>query len=314
MSAKSITNEDDQEKYFLGIDIGGSNVKMGLVDKNGVITGRKKVSTHSLRNAEDFVEALLQVIAEELEDYPQVSKVGIGVPGMLSKDRSITLEIPAIPELDNVNLLEALRNRFPGKTFLLENDANAAALGELYFAKKGAQPPDNFIFITLGTGIGGAAIIDGDIFKGGGGNGMELGHILSVNNQGLEKLIGKQGIIDLANTLKQKYGGNTLLSMAGLSTKEIVVAANKNDGLACEILERVGEILGEALVTAIRILDVKDVIVGGGLSTSFDLIIDSIMEVLNNYLTPYYTSEINIRRASLANNAGIIGAASLCFK
>lgn len=300
-------------ELFLGIDIGGTNVKMGLVDKSGNITHGNKVATLSLRKSGDFLAALLDTIGDKLLQHEQVNKIGIGVPGMLNKSRDITLELPAIPELNQVNLLAALKQRFPVKKFKLENDANAAALGELYFAKNGFITPDDFIFITMGTGIGGAAIIDRQIFVGGNGNGMEIGHITSRNGKTLEENIGKQGIISLAHTFIQNFEGKTILSEVGLSTSDIVSAAKKDDHLAKEILKKVGEILGEALVTSMRILDIREVIVGGGLSSSFNLIIGPLTEVLQNYLTPYYTSKIHIRRASLANNAGIIGAASLCF-
>lgn len=302
-----------EEELFLGIDIGGTNVKMGLVDTSGSITHSNKIPTLSLRKSGDFMGALLATIGDKLSQHEQVNKIGIGVPGMLNKSRDITLELPAIPELNNVNLLAALKQEFPDKKFKLENDANAAALGEFYFAKKGFIMPDDFIFITMGTGIGGAAIIDRQIFVGGNGNGMEIGHIVSRNGKTLEENIGKKGIISLAHSFIQEYEGKSILSGMVLSTSEIVNAAKKNDYLAKAILEKVGEMLGEALVTAIRILDIKEVIVGGGLSASFNLIIEPLMEVLHSYLTPYYTSQIHIRRASLANNAGIIGAASLCF-
>ena len=97
------------------------------------------------------------------EKYPQVEKVGIGLPGLISKDRTTPLEIPAIPALNQFKLKESLEAKYPDKEFFLENDAAAAAIGEFYYGKD--DPSDNFLFITMGTGIGSAYVIDGEVFK-----------------------------------------------------------------------------------------------------------------------------------------------------
>ncbi|CAN5256356.1 ROK family glucokinase [soil metagenome] len=300
---------------FLGIDIGGTNLKMAIVNSEGSISDLNKVATETLRSQGSFVQNLLPVISSKLDKYPDINKIGIGFPGTLSKDRHTTLELPAIPQLNGVNVMQALKAKFPGKTFHLENDANAAALGEYFFPKDGKKLPDNFIFVTMGTGIGGAAIIDGKIFKGGDGNGMEIGHIFSRNSKLLEKNIGKQGIINMARVFLQDHTGDKkAYDNAELSSGDLVLAAVNGDNIALKVFETVGQILGEALVSIIRVLDIKTIIIGGGLSASFDFIIKSLKEVLNEHLTPYYTKEIFIKRATLANQAGIIGAASLCFQ
>lgn len=299
---------------YLGIDIGGTNVKMALVNGSGEIANHKKFSTASLKEDGNFVEGLLKIIKSYLKDHPDVEKVGIGVPGTLSKDRSTTLEVPAISQLDGVDLLQRLQEHLPGKKFILENDANAAALGEYFFPKDKVRLPENFIFLTMGTGIGGAAIIDGNIFLGGEGNGMEIGHMLSRESKELEKNIGKQGIINLAKSyLNKSKEKNESLNKKKLTTSHLVLSAEKGNKLALEVFKTVGQILGEALVSIIRVLDIKTIVIGGGLSDSFNYIIESLKDVLNQHLTPYYTTNLFIKRATLANQAGIIGAASLCF-
>ena len=213
--------------------------------------------------------------------------------------------------LDGVELKSILLNRFPGKEFFLENDANAAALGEYYFS--GTKIPENYIFITLGTGVGSAAIIDHKIFIGGDGNGMELGHVLSNNGKELEVNIGKRGIVKRAKKLAKKK--NSKLKNYDLNEpKQILKAAVRGDETAIKIWEEVGEYLGEALVAAIRLLDIKTILIGGGLAAGFDLIIGPMEKLLKETLTPYYVKDLLIKRAALGNNAGIIGAASLCFK
>ncbi len=298
------------EKY-LGIDVGGTNVKMGIVDREGGMESKIKYATADLMNTGDFVKSYLDILTIELEKHPEVNEIGMGIPGTFSLDRTTCLEIVAIPALNGVELKKHLINRFPGKEFYIENDANVAALGEYYFS--GSHIPENYLFVTLGTGIGSAAIINKKIFKGGDGNGMELGHVLSRNGKELEENIGKKGIMKRAEKLLSKK--NTSLSkLDNLDPKGIVKEALKGDKVSIKIFKEVGEQLGESLVGAIRLLDIKTILIGGGLSAGLELIIDKLTETLEYNLTPYYTDNMMIKRAELGNNAGIIGAASLCFK
>ena len=295
----------------MGIDVGGTNIKIGIVDANGVMENKIKYPTSVLKESGDFVGGFLDILDKELSKFPEIEKVGIATPGTHSKDRTTLLEIAAIPMLDDVKLKSILLKRFPNKEFFLENDANAAALGEYYFS--GTKIPENYIFITLGTGVGSAAIIDHKIFIGGDGNGMELGHVLTKNGKELEQNIGKAGIVKLAKKLAKKKGSK--LNEYDLNEpKQILKAAFSGDKMAVRVWEEVGEYLGESLVGAIRLLDIKTILIGGGLSAGFDILIKPTKKVLKNSLTPYYVKALDIKRAELGNNAGIVGAASLCFK
>jgi len=298
------------EKY-MGIDVGGTNVKIGIVDRKGGMESKIKYPTADLKNGDDFVKGYIEILEKEFEKHPEINEVGIGIPGTLSVDRSTCLEIAAIPALDGVDLKPRLKAKFPDKKFYLENDANVAALGEYYFSKD--KIPENYLFVTLGTGIGSAAIINHKIFIGGDGNGMELGHILSRNGEELEENIGKRGIMKRASKLMKKKK-TSLSKLDDLDPKVIIKEAESGDKISKKIYKEVGEYLGEALVAAIRLLDIKTILIGGGIAKSFDLIYDPLLKTLNKNLTPYYTKDIVIKRAELANDAGIIGAASLCFK
>jgi glucokinase len=298
------------EKY-MGIDVGGTNVKIGIVDREGGMESKVKYSTAKLRQSADFVNGYIEILQKEFTNHPEVKEVGIGIPGTLSADRTRCLEIAAIPALDGIDLQPRLKKAFPDKEFYLENDANVAALGEYYFS--GTKLPENYLFVTLGTGVGSAAIINKKIFIGGDGNGMELGHILSKNGKELEENIGKRGIMQRARKLMSKK--KTALSQyKEFDPKVIVKQAQQGDRVSIKIYREVGELLGESLVATIRLLDIKTILIGGGVAASFDFIYDSLMDTLESNLTPYYTKELIIRRAELGNNAGIIGAASLCFK
>lgn len=298
------------EKY-MGIDVGGTNVKIGIVDREGGMESKIKYATADLRGSENFVNGYINILEQEFAKHPQVKEVGIGIPGTLSLDRTTCLEIPAITVLNGINLKFRLKERFEDKEFYLENDANVAALGEYYFS--GGKIPENYLFVTLGTGVGSAAIINRRIFVGGDGNGMELGHILSKNGKELEENIGKNGILKRAKDLMGKKK-TALSKYKDLDPKMIIKEAELGDKVSIKVYREVAELLGESLVATIRLLDIKTILIGGGLSASFELIYEKLMETLEYNLTPYYTDELMVKKAVLGNDAGIIGAASLCFK
>lgn len=298
---------------YLGIDVGGTNVKMGIVNaENGSISNFYSHETGSWRTSGHFVERLGDAIAIQLKENPEVKKVGIGVPGLITRDRQTLVEITAIPEIDGTHIIPELKKRFAAYDFFLENDANAAALGEYYFGE--GDVPEDYIFVTLGTGVGGAAIIDKQVFKGGGGNAMEPGHMPSKNGRVLERNIGKVELLELANAMRADFDGATILPEDGtISTTGLVAAAQEGDVLALKIFEEVGNMLGDGLVSMIRILDITTILIGGGLSASFEYIMPAVNRQLNYWLTPYYIKTMNIKKATLGNDAGLLGAASLCF-
>jgi glucokinase len=296
---------------FMGVDIGGTNVKIGVVQTDGAMEHKTKYSTSELLDSGDFVQAFVEILRKELARFPDIKKIGIGVPGTLTKDRSTLLEIPAINVLNGVRIKEVLESHFPDKSFRLENDANAAALGEYYFS--GEKMPENYLFITLGTGIGSAAIIDHDVFTGGDGNSMEMGHMLAKNGKSLEENIGKSGIMQYAES-KASGKKSKISDLVDPDPKKILELAEEGDKIALKVYRKMGKYLGEALVSTIRLLDVKTILIGGGLAKSLDIVLPPAMKVLKKNLTPYYLEDLEVRKAKLGNNAGIVGAAALCFK
>jgi glucokinase len=298
---------------YLGIDIGGTNVKMGIVEAgSGNITNFYSHDTGNWRKSGHFIKRLGDAISVQLKENPKVEKCGIGVPGLITRDRQNLIEITAIPEINGLDIIPQLKARFPDKEFYLENDANAAALGEYYFGEGGV--PEDYIFVTLGTGVGGAAIIDKKVFKGGNGNAMEPGHMPSKHNRVLERNIGKVELLNLATEMRANWQGETsLVDDGSISTTGLVSAASEGDELALAIFDEIGTLLGDGMVSMIRILDIPTTLIGGGLSASFDYIIPAINRQLDFWLTDYYKKDLVIKRATLANDAGLLGAASLCF-
>lgn len=300
---------------YLGIDVGGTGVKMGVVHpENGTINHFQSYDTATWRESNHFVDRLADAIGLFLYQYKNIKKVGIGLPGIMTKDRRTLVEITAIPETDGTPLIEILEKKFPGYSFFMENDANAAALGEFYFSPEKETMPEDFIFLTLGTGVGGAAIIDRKIFLGGDGNAMEPGHVPSINGKVLERNIGKKELLQMANKMRKEFKKPTLLADDGtISTTSLVVAAEKGDELALAVWQEVGKLLGNAGVSLIRILDIKNIFIGGGISAAFEFILPSMEKELNYWLTPTYLEKLSIKKALLGNDAGLLGAASLCF-
>ena len=300
---------------YLGIDVGGTGVKMGIVHSDtGQISNLQSYDTATWRESHHFLDRLADAIALQLYQHKNVKKIGIGLPGILTKNRRTLIEITAIPEIDGSPIIDMLEKRFPEHEFFMENDANAAALGEFYFSPEKNTMPEDFIFITLGTGVGGAAIIDRKIFLGGDGNAMEPGHVPSKNGKVLERNVGKKELLQLATEMRANYSGQTVLADDGtISTTALVVAAEEGDALALAIWDEVGSLLGDMLVSLIRILDIKNIFIGGGLSASYDFILPSMERQLNYWLTPAYLEKLNIKKALLGNDAGLFGAASLCF-
>ena len=247
---------------YLGIDVGGTGVKMGIVHSDtGQINNFQSYDTATWRESHHFLDRLADAIALQLYQHKNVKKIGIGLPGILTKNRRTLIEITAIPEIDGSPMIDMLEKRFPEHQFFMENDANAAALGEFYFSPEKAIMPEDFIFITLGTGVGGAAVIDRKIFLGGDGNAMEPGHVPSKNGKVLERNVGKKELLQLATEMRAAYTGNTVLASDGtISTTALVVAAEEGDELALAIWNEVGTLLGDMLVSLIRILDIKNIL------------------------------------------------------
>lgn len=296
-------------EQVLGIDVGGTNVKFGLVDAKGNLTEKIKYPTADLMVKGDFVTNFVATVKKELSKHKHIKKVGIGVPGLISKDGTTVVRAANIPAFDGANLIKTLKSKIRGKSFAMENDANAAALGEFVFNKK--EVGNNFLMITLGTGVGGGAVIDGKLFRGGSGNAMEIGHIYGGKGRSIEEEIGKKGIVRKANSLIKEYPKSILASKKTIDAKKVAKAALANDTVGIKVFEHVGQYLGQCIVSGVRILDLHSIIIGGGVSETFPILEKSMMAIINDKLGPYYTSDLKIHKATLGNDAGILGAASL---
>lgn len=303
------------EKY-IGIDVGGTNVKIGVVSRDGELLEKIKYPTVELSKDGGFVPNFIAAIKVTLDKYPEIKNIGMGVPGLISKDRRTLVKLANIPSLSGVGIVGEMEKALPGYSIKLENDAKVACLGEYYFSEY--DLPDNFLMITLGTGIGGAAMIDGKLFIGGSGNGVEVGHMLGSKDKVYEDFISKRATV--AYVLKELEKSDNKDSSLNdidpelLNAKDIEAALKAGDAVAKKAYKNFGKWLGRNIVSSMRVLDVHTILLGGGVSKTFKYMKKPMFEVIHEHLGEYYTDDLVIQKASLGNDAGIVGAAALNFE
>jgi glucokinase len=295
---------------LLGIDIGGTSIKTGLVDAAGVITQKASVDIAVLRNG-NFIENLILWL-KPIISKDNLTSAGIGVPGFVSKSGDCLIEIPNLTEIEGYGFINELKQNFLNVKFYFSNDANAAAYGAYKFCHNIKE--DSFGYITLGTGMGSAIIDDGKIYTGANGNGPELGMIHIFGEKTAEQFVSKDGLLDLARQqLLANPKTKSTLSPENLQTIDLYNAALENDPLALKVFDLFGADFGKAIAIFVQLFDIPTMYVGGGLSPCLQFMKKSIQAMLEARLTGYHLRPFSIEEASLGNDAGIIGAAALCF-
>ena len=313
--------------YWLGIDLGGTNIATGVVDENYNIIGRGKVKTNRAGRtpddiADDMAKAVFMAIEDAGIDKSEIVAMGIGSPGSIVPETG-TVAVANNLGFKNLPLCQMLKDR-TGFDFYIENDANAAAYGELLAgAGRGKK---NFVAITLGTGVGGGIIIDGKIFSGFNHAGGEVGHTVIVQN-GEQCACGRQGcweayasatalirqtkfamIIDPTSVMWEMAG--TIENVNGLTAFD---AMRRGDETAKKVVDQYIEYIAVGLVNMINIFQPEVICIGGGVSKEGDTLIKPIKSFarLDRY-SKNVAMQTEIKTAELGNDAGIIGAAFLC--
>lgn len=297
-------------KHCLAIDIGGTHIKVGVFDYDGHLLEKTIVDSSVIGLRGDPINDIAHWIIDPIINKYSIDAIGIGVPGLLSRDRSTAIEVCNLKILEGVNINYGLNCMYPGVDVFIENDANAGALGALMFDDNIST--DTFGFITIGTGIGSAAIINGKLFTGGNGNGLEIGIFPSRNGENLESNIGRAGFVRRAMRYAKEFGSNLCLH-SNISPEMILASAKGGDRAALTALEESCQILSECLASFIASLDVHAIYIGGGMAPCFDFPRQSISRTLGNMLSPYYLIDLKIETSTIGNDAGIHGAASLCI-
>lgn len=293
----------------IGLDIGGTAVKYGLLDENGVILELGEFPTE----AEKGVENLFKNICKVIDKYLSDDILGIAVSGTGQIDGTIGKVIggnPIIPGWIGTNLVEKLEDRYKIPA-VLENDVNCAALGEKWIGA--GKNSENFVCLTIGTGIGGGIILNGDIFRGDTYVAGEFGHIQIVKS-GEECLCGKKGCYEryasataLVKMVKEKTGKT-------LNGKEIFELEKSGDKEIKEIVDRWIDYFTDGLSTIAYIFNPPLVVIGGGVTKQGEYLLNRILVSLDSKLGINYKKNLKIKFAELGNNAGILGAEYLLLK
>ncbi len=306
--------------YVFGVDVGGTTVKMGLFNKDGEVIDKWEIPTRTENHGENILPDVAANIKEKMAQKSiakeDVEGVGIGTPGPVEKNGVVHQAVNlGWPEM---NMKEELTTLLDGMRVEGGNDANVAALGEMW--KGGGQGHKNLVAVTLGTGVGGGIIINGEIMTGATGSGGEIGHIHVEDNETeacncgnfgcLEEYASATGITRLANRALQASDKDSVLRNGEVSAKTVFDAVKVGDELAIEVAKQFGEYLGKALGVIAAIVNPEIFVIGGGVSKAGDILFDYIRPSFER--TAFHGSRnVIFALATLGNDAGIYGAARM---
>jgi glucokinase len=334
------------KKVSIGIDIGGTNTAIGVVDSEGNVLYERKPQMPTPQKLENpsmtqaisdalvnkYVSDLTAEIKKAIEVVkqinPEIEVIGIGIGAPNANYYTGTIEYaPNLPFVGVVNFASLIQNNFPEFKFVkLTNDANAAALGEMIYG--GAKGMKNFALMTIGTGLGSGLIVNGDLVYGSDGFAGECGHV-TVVPQGrlcgcgghghLEAYCSATGIKRTVYELLAKYNPSESpllhIPMSEMSSKIVFDAAEKGDPIAKEVFQITGEVLGRALADTVHYLSPEAIFLFGGAAAAGDYIFKPTKESMERHLMPVFRNKVKILPSELKeSSAAILGASALVWK
>jgi len=314
--------------YAVGIDLGGTNLKAALVHTEDGIIETTRRPTKANDGPDKVVDRIAALAARMLEEAPTtVAGIGIGSPGAINWDRTTVTLPPNLPGWETLNLHARLQAHLDTDVpVIVENDANVAALGSAFFGA--GQPHDSFIMITLGTGVGGGIIYRNKIFRGSTGGAAEIGH-MTIHYEGafansgvagaIEGYLGQSFLSDHARDRLINYPDSQIHDLVDgdldqLTPRILHEAATNGDEAAVDILEWAGHKLGCVLGSAVNLLDIRTVVVGGGVSAAGDFILEPARDTLPSFVVPGLRDNLDIIQEVLGNEVSLLGAAQLAFE
>ena len=310
-------------RFAFGVDVGGTTVKLGLFDGEGMLLEKWEIPTvtenKGTRILPDIAESIRKKMQERNITEQDLKGIGIGTPGAVDEKGYMPGGAVNIG-WEPLNIPETLQAyiKVPVKA---ANDANVAAYGEMW--KGGGAGFQNMVAVTLGTGVGGGIIVDGKILTGATGAAGEIGHIhmndeetesCGCKNKGcLEQYASATGIVRLAKRRLQKDDAPSVLRNVELSAKAVFDAVKEKDAVAIEIAEQFGEYLGKGLATVANTVNPEVFVIGGGVSKAGEVLIPFIEPIFQKYAFPPCRGA-KFALAKLGNDAGIYGAAALILR
>ena len=307
-------------KYGFGVDLGGTTVKIAYFDENGTLLSKWEIPTVTANGGERILPDIAQSIAGFLKENnisrSDILGIGIGVPGPVNSHGVVNKCINLGWGVFNIAKTLSALTGFPVKA---GNDANVAALGE--FWKGGGQGCENMVFVTLGTGVGGGIVVEGNLLHGAHGSGAEIGHLVLERNETeacncgkrgcVEQYCSATGIVRLAKRYLAAHDEETALrTLETLTCKDIFDAGKAGDSAANAILDQVYRYMGEFLGNICSTVDPEVVVIGGGVSKAGQVLIDGIETYFHQFVF-HAASGAKFALASLGNDAGAYGAFKL---
>ncbi|MGT2772518.1 ROK family glucokinase [Streptococcus marimammalium] len=312
---------------LLGIDLGGTTIKFGILTLEGEIQEKWAIETNILEEGKHIVPDIVASIKHRLELYGLTKEdfigIGMGSPGAVER------QMKTVTGAYNLNWSKtqevgSIIEKEIGIPFAIDNDANVAALGERWVGA-GDNHLD-VVFMTLGTGVGGGIIADGKLIHGVAGAGGEIGHMIVEPINGflctcgshgcLETVASATGVVRVARQLAEAYEGDSKIKLLldngeAVTSKDIFAAAEVGDAFANSIVEKVSFYLGLAAANISNILNPDSIVIGGGVSAAGEFLRSRIEKYFKTFTFPQVKESTKIKIAKLGNDAGIIGAASL---
>lgn len=294
---------------YLGLDLGGTQIKAAVINLEGELLASRIEPTPSDRQVDETVKKLAELASDMLQSHPEIHSIGVGSPGLVDSERRIIRISPNFPAWRDVALASLLfaELQIPVQ---LENDVNCFGLAEHRWGagRSGKQ----ILALAIGTGVGGALILEGKLYRGATGAAGELGHV-SVDLWGPRCSCGNFGCIE--RYLGEKWfthaARERLQDDSISSPEEVSERANRGDVTAIGFIQERGEILGAACVSFINALDPEVIIIGGGISQAGDPLFEGIRRAVQNRAYSEQTKRVKIVPAQLGAYAGAMGAASL---
>lgn len=315
------------EKWLVGVDLGGTTTKIAFLSKYGELLHKWEIPTDKSENGKNIIVNIAKAIDQKLEELDQsrdkLVGIGMGAPGPVDTAKGIIYEAVNLGWENNTPLKDLLEVE-TGLHAVIDNDANCAALGEMW--KGAGDGAKDIVCVTLGTGVGGGVITNGDIVHGVKGAGGEIGHITVVPEGGyqcncgktgcLETVASATGVVRLANEkLDATEQESTLRALrdthGSISAKDIFDAARNQDGLALAVIDQLAFYLGLSLANLGNGLNPEKIVIGGGVSKAGDILLQPVVKFFKQFSFPTVRTSTHLSIATLGNDAGVIGAAWL---
>lgn len=309
-----------KKKYVVGVDLGGTKIYTALVDLDGNIVKEVTVKTEAQKGDAVVLDKIIKTIDDVLRgtDIDEIKAIGVGSPGPLDVENGLIVYTPNLP-FKNFNIVKSIREKYKIDTYL-DNDANVATLSEYMFgAGKGSK---NMVYVTVSTGIGGGAILNGSLFRGSTSNALEIGHITVMkggprcgcgNTGCAEALASGTAIMKRAKEAIESKVETSLKNYEEVTAKEVFLEAEKGDKVSKDILNDALSYLGITISNIANSFDPDKIIIGGGVSEAGRIVFDKIDYEMERRCLKTIYNNCKIEKAVLGSKAGVLGAAALAI-